>query len=276
MRYCWREFKFSCKQKRSHSQDLQEQEKPQERKHEEKPIEEKRVKNFQERQVKNFQEKQVKNFQESQYEHKRKKEINKMAFVKKVAKDAKAFEHEGMVNFANYTLESKRTICIVAPYTLARAVEEVIQAGNKKKIVVEKSVSTLKFQVGFSTYIDKFVNFMYALELKDIMLKLHINIRKRIVDSQLLRYYKNELMMQLQKRGISEIDMHCIKIMSTQKELVSERQQQSRDKQRVSEEEQSRDKEGSSDRELNREKVRNDDKVDSVSESSSESESDGN
>eukprot|EP00794_Sanderia_malayensis_P015476 gene15476-17056_t len=69
-----------------------------------------------------------------------------MPFVKKSVQGGRAFENEGKMNLSNYTLESKKTICILAPYSVTRAVEETVQAGHKKKIEVEKSIPSMKFQ----------------------------------------------------------------------------------------------------------------------------------
>eukprot|EP00794_Sanderia_malayensis_P001696 gene1696-1888_t len=48
-----------------------------------------------------------------------------MPFIKKWLQSGRAFENEVMMNVSSYSLEAKRTNCILAPYSVARAIKSI-------------------------------------------------------------------------------------------------------------------------------------------------------
>eukprot|EP00794_Sanderia_malayensis_P001964 gene1964-2231_t len=91
-----------------------------------------------------------------------------MPFAKKVAENGRTFQDEGMLNFSEYSTDERKVVCIVAPYQLADAITDIIQADLPQPLAIKKSFAELRVTMGS---VDK---------------------------EQLLRYYRNELMASMQ------------------------------------------------------------------------------
>eukprot|EP00794_Sanderia_malayensis_P017192 gene17192-18923_t len=118
-----------------------------------------------------------------------------MPFAKKVAENGRTFQDEGMLNFSEYSTDERKVVCIVAPYQLADAITDIIQADLPHPLAIKKSFAELRVTMGFTVCIDKFVNLSYAIKVKEIM---SMCCRRSVDEEQLLRYYRNELMASMQ------------------------------------------------------------------------------
>eukprot|EP00794_Sanderia_malayensis_P002750 gene2750-3178_t len=136
-----------------------------------------------------------------------------MPLIKRFGEDSRSFQDEGMVNFAKYTTDERKTICIVAPYQLTNVIAEIIQGELSFPVKIKKSVSELKVKMGFTVFIDQFVNLTYVLKVRDIMNILSFYNKEKRDEEQLMTFYRNELLACMKKKGFTEMQMCLIRIM---------------------------------------------------------------
>eukprot|EP00794_Sanderia_malayensis_P001594 gene1594-1760_t len=103
-----------------------------------------------------------------------------MPFAKKVAENGRTFQDEGMLNFSEYSTDERKVVCIVAPYQLAYAITDIIQADLPHPLAIKKSFAELRVTMG------------------------------SVDEEQLLRYYRNELIASMRKRKFTEMQMENV------------------------------------------------------------------
>eukprot|EP00794_Sanderia_malayensis_P001324 gene1324-1470_t len=135
-----------------------------------------------------------------------------MPLMKKFGEDSRSFQDEGMVNFAEYSTDERKTICIVAPYQLTNVIAEIIQGELSFPVKIKKSVSELRVKMGFTAFIDQFVNLTYVLKVRDIMNILSFYNKEKRDEEQLMRFYRNELLACMKKKGFKEMQIKRVKI----------------------------------------------------------------
>eukprot|EP00794_Sanderia_malayensis_P004116 gene4116-4673_t len=133
-----------------------------------------------------------------------------MLLMKKFGEDSRSFQDEGMVNFAEYSTDERKTICIVALYQLTNVIAEIIQGELSFPVKIKKSVSELRVKMAFTVFIDQFVNLTYALKVRDIMNILSFYNKEKRDEEQLMRFYRNELLVCMKKKGFTEMQIHKV------------------------------------------------------------------
>eukprot|EP00794_Sanderia_malayensis_P014580 gene14580-16083_t len=136
-----------------------------------------------------------------------------MPLMKKFGEDSRSFQDEGMVNFAEYSTDEQKTICIVVSYQFTNVIAEIIQGELSFPVKIKKSVSELRVKMGFTVFIDQFVNSTYALKVRDIMNILSFYNKEKRDEEQLMRFYRNELLVCMKKKGFTEMQICLVRIM---------------------------------------------------------------